>query len=79
MGRVKKLSQKQMILAHLLQHGSITPDVSWTEYGCYRLSDVIYRLRADGYNITTKTKEGVSKITGLPTECAEYTLVNDAA
>lgn len=46
--------QKEIILEHLKENKSIT---SWTaiqEYGITRLSDVILRLRREGYNIVTK-------------------------
>ena len=53
-------STHNYILLHLQKHGSITPlDALW-EYGCYRLSSVINRLRRD-HIITTEPTEGKTK------------------
>lgn len=46
--------QKQMILRHLQEMGSITPGTAIEEYGCFRLSARIADLRADGYEIITE-------------------------
>ena len=70
--KAKKPSQKQMVLGHLLENGSITPDYAWTHYGCYRLGAVIFTLRNEGYDIETQRMEGVSAITGKPCEYAKY-------
>lgn len=53
-------STQNDILLHLQKNGSITPlDALW-EYGCYRLSSVINRLRRD-YIITTEPTDGKTK------------------
>ena len=63
-------STQNDILLHLQKYGSITPlDALW-EYGCYRLSVVISRLRK-GYIITTEPTEGKTKH-GKPTRYATY-------
>ena len=49
----EKASQKKMVLAHLQQHGKLTPLDALALYGCYRLSSVIFRLRNDGHDIKT--------------------------
>lgn len=50
-------STQNDILLHLQKHGSITPmDALW-EYGCYRLSSVINRLRRD-HIITNRADRG---------------------
>lgn len=41
------ITQTQMVLQHLQQKGSITPMEALNLYGCYRLSDVIFRLRGN--------------------------------
>lgn len=69
-----KITQKNFILRHLQEFGSIEPLASLREYGCYRLGAVIFRLRAEGYNITTEQMEARSKITGRPVRFAKYIL-----
>lgn len=68
------LTQREMILSHLRTFGSIEPLTALREYGCYRLGAVIYRLRHEGYDITTRTLESISRITGRPVRFAQYTL-----
>ena len=69
-----KNTQKQFILQHLQQYGSIEPLTALREYGCYRLGAVIFNLRAEGYNIVTERMEAKSKITGRPVQFAKYIL-----
>jgi hypothetical protein len=48
-----KQSQKNQIL-NQLQHGDkITPLDALTNFGCFRLSSIIFTLRNEGYNIKT--------------------------
>lgn len=56
----KKMTQNEMILLHLKQHGSITPLDALGAYGCFRLSGRIFELRSMGYDIETvnETKDG---------------------
>ena len=42
---------KQRILDHLLKFGTITSWEAVKEYGCTRLSQYIYLLRNEGYQI----------------------------
>ena len=63
-------STQNDILLHLQKHGSITPLTALWEYGCYRLSVVISRLRKD-HIITTEPTEGKTKY-GKPTNYATY-------
>ena len=46
-----KIRMEDMILKHLQEFGSITSWEAIVEYGCTRLSQYIYLLRKDGYNI----------------------------
>lgn len=69
-----KNTQKQFILQHLQQYGSIEPLTALREYGCYRLGAVIFNLRAENYNIVTERIEAKSKITGRPVRFAKYIL-----
>ena len=47
------VSQAKNILAHLLQHRTITPLEALNQYGCFRLAAVILNLKKDGHNIVT--------------------------
>ena len=47
------VSQAKNILAHLVQHKTITPLEALNQYGCFRLSAVIFNLKKDGHNIVT--------------------------
>jgi len=52
---------KELIFQHLTRHRSITGLEALRDYGCYRLSSVIHRLRNDGHDIQTeevKTADG---------------------
>jgi len=69
-----KTTQKQYVLSHLKQFGSIEPLTALREYGCYRLGAVIFDLRSEGYNIITERMEAKSKITGRPVQFAKYIL-----
>ena len=53
-------SQKENILAHLLEGFQITPLDALEQYGCFRLAAVIHLLRQDGHPIKTKkiTRKG---------------------
>ena len=48
------MTQKEMVLAHLKGGHCITPLEALSEYGCFRLADVIYRLKDDGHDIKTR-------------------------
>ncbi len=63
------MSQKLQVLNHLRGGKSITPIEALNKFGCFRLADVIYKLRGSGHTITT-TIERVGK-----TSYARYTLV----
>ena len=49
----EKLSKKQMVLKHLLKskESTITQKQAAELYHSWRLSDIIYKLRHDGYQI----------------------------
>ena len=50
---MKKNSKQYQIIEHLLLMEFITPLVAWKEYGVYRLSSCIHRLRSMGFGIRT--------------------------
>ena len=63
--------QKEIILKHLKDNKSITSWMAIQEYGITRLSDVILRLRRDGYNIVTKMVSGKDR-RGVNNTYAKY-------
>lgn len=50
----KALTQKEHILAHLKQHGIITPIEALNLYGCFRLAARIHDLVKDGHAIHSR-------------------------
>lgn len=52
-----KKSQKELVLAYIEEHGSITPLEAQHEIGCLRLGARIWDLRRDGYNIVSEMVE----------------------
>tara|TARA_R100000734_G_scaffold19139_1_gene18473 strand:- start:5947 stop:6162 length:216 start_codon:yes stop_codon:yes gene_type:complete len=68
---MKKQSQYDNIKAHLEDGKTLQPLQALSEYGCYRLSAVIHKLRRDGYPIETNMKTNRGKT------YAEYVLTYD--
>ena len=50
------MTQDERILRHLKDYGSITSWEAINEYGITRISAVVYRLRKNGYKISTEFK-----------------------
>lgn len=50
------MTQTEMILGHLKEHGSITPLEAIRDYGIMRLGARIWDLRDKGYEIETQTE-----------------------
>lgn len=73
---MNRLTQKQMILQHLMTFGRLTSLTALMEYGCSRLSDVIYDLRQSGWDIKTNFVKSYSRFTGKMKRYAEYELVS---
>ena len=48
-----KNTQKERLIKYLAENESINLLKAWTELGIYRLSDTIFRLRNEGFNIIT--------------------------
>lgn len=69
------MTQKEVILMHLKSYNKITPMVALEEYGVYRLSAVINKLRNDGYNISTTFVPHINRF-GTMHKYALYTLNN---
>jgi len=72
----KKSSQKKRILKYLNRYHKIDPLKAWSKCGVYRLSDVIYKLRRDGYEIITDEKK-VKNQFGEECRVAEYLYYGD--
>lgn len=47
-------NDRELVLMHLQEYGSITPDEAKAEYGCARLASRICELRENGYAIKTE-------------------------
>ena len=63
-------SQRIKVLKYLQKGGSITQREAIAWYACYRLADVIFKLRGQGHKIGTET---VRKPGGI--NYARYSLV----
>ena len=68
---------KQIILDHLLEHGSITSLEAIAVYQCTRLSQYILLLRKDGYNITNEEIPFIHSVTGKKSSYVRYWLEVD--
>lgn len=55
MPKTRQKTQKENILAYLQAGNSITPIEALNMFGCFRLADIIYKLKADGYIFNTET------------------------
>lgn len=70
---MKRLTQKDRILEHLVKYGSITTWDSFSLYGDTRLSDKIYRLKKDGYDFTEEWETQTNRF-GNPVTFKRYIL-----
>lgn len=68
-----KRTQTGDVLAHLIEHGSITTIEAFQKYGCTRLSARIYDYRALGYEIESDSMTTKNRY-GNPVTVAVYTL-----
>ncbi len=68
------MTQTEMILNHLREHGSITALEAQQKYGIMRLSARIADLREQGYSISTNKKSSRNRW-GTMTTYANYTLI----
>lgn len=65
------MTQKDMVLEHLRANGSITSMDAIMQYGITRLSDVILKLRREGYDIETINETGKNRF-GKATSYGRY-------
>lgn len=50
------MTKKAQVLNHLQNYSTITSWQAIQQYGATRLSDIIFKLRKQGYDIETKTE-----------------------
>lgn len=67
------MTQRQQVLHHLRNYGSLTPREAFLEYGIQRLAARIHELRSDGHDIQTQMTT-VHTRSGDTTEVAKYVL-----
>lgn len=67
------MTQKEKVLKHLKEHGSITSWEAITKYHATRLSDIIFKLREQGYDIETINEKNAD---GAGTH-ARYKFISD--
>lgn len=67
------LTQYDRVLDHLKKNKKLSQKQAINLYGAYRLSDIIYRMRKAGLNITTNFKSGKNRF-GDNVFWAEYKL-----
>ncbi len=53
--------QQKRVLTHLQTKGSIQTLEAWTDLGIYRLSDVVYKIKKQGYDIETKMTKSYNR------------------
>ena len=70
----EKTTQQNEVLKHLKKHRSLTSKEAFELFGATRLSDVIFKLRAKGYDIRTTMIESKTRY-GTPTAYAKYTYI----
>ena len=73
---MEKETHYDRILRHLKDYGSITSWEAFEEYGCTRLSAIIFVLRKVGYIINSE-KIGRKNRYGKMVYFAKYTLVEE--
>jgi hypothetical protein len=73
---MEKETHYDRILRHLKDFGSITSWEAIEEYGCTRLSAIIYMLRQVGYIITSETISRKNRY-GKTVHFAKYILVGE--
>lgn len=71
-----KLNQKQKVLRHLKEVGSINPLMALKEYSIMRLAAVVYDLKDEGYSIETDIVKSKNRF-GEKVSFAKYTLKNN--
>ncbi len=68
------MSQQEMVLKHLKEGKEISPLEALTKYGSLRLGAIIFNLRKEGYNISTRLEYHKNK-SGNTSHYAVYKLI----
>lgn len=75
--KAKQKSQKSEVLKYMQTHKvGITSIQAISEFGATRLSDIIYRLRKDGWNIGVRDIQKKNRY-GHTVVFAQYFLINE--
>lgn len=74
MPKLVRKKQRELIYEHLVEHSTITSWEAIKEYGITRLSDVIFRLRKEGFEIVSENTSSVNRY-GNKVSFATYTLI----
>lgn len=67
------MTQRERVLYHMKEIGSISAMDAMQEYGIFRLAAVIYDLKKSGYNISKTMEIGENRY-GCPIRYATYSL-----
>lgn len=67
------MTQAEMILMYLREHGSITPQEAMREFGCMRLGARIWDLKHQGHDIRTERETRQNRY-GEKVTYARYTM-----
>tara|TARA_R110000851_G_scaffold114153_2_gene239116 strand:- start:8128 stop:8367 length:240 start_codon:yes stop_codon:yes gene_type:complete len=68
-----KYNQKQKVMRHLNNYGSITPLDAFRDYGIMRLAAVVFNLKEDGYDIDSEMISSSNRF-GEKVNFSEYKL-----
>tara|TARA_R110001606_G_scaffold392389_1_gene561266 strand:+ start:215 stop:445 length:231 start_codon:yes stop_codon:yes gene_type:complete len=68
-----KLNQKEKVIRHLNEYGTITPLDAFRDYGMMRLAAVIFNLKEDGYDIDSAMVSASNRF-GEKVNFSEYKL-----
>lgn len=74
--RTNKRTMKDLCLLYMQEYGEITQIDAYREFGYTRLSDAIYKLKADGWKIKKTTGTGKGRL-GNPVHFAVYSLEDE--
>jgi len=74
--RKERPSQISEVLKYLQTHDYITDAIALDNFGAFRLSDIIFRLRKKGYDIETIMVDTRNRYNNH-TSYARYYLIND--
>lgn len=73
---MNRTTQLNEVLAYMQSGNRITSMKAIEKFGATRLSDIIFKLRKRGYNITTHTIIGKNRYGGT-VKYAEYELIKE--